>query len=425
MELHIPFMSPLDTIFIQIASYRDPQLFPTITDCLKKAAHPDRLRFGVCWQHDETENLDLFKNDKRFQILKYHWSKSRGVCWARSLTQSLYNGETYTLQIDSHMRFYPNWDELLIEMLSETESQKPLLTAYPAPFDPNNETILPNTPHKIVINYFTPEGSISSRPEPIPDSQLGDKPLRASFVAAGFFFTLGQHCQECCYDPQMYFSQEETSLSVRSFTLGYDFFHPHINVLWHEYTREGKPKHWEDHNCQQNEVKKIVKTWGEINTKANQRMRQLLQQEDTGIDLGIFGLGTQRSLAEYEHFSGLDFKNKRIQSHTLLGNEPPVPYSSKDLWEIGFAKEYTISAFWEFEKIETADDYSFWYFGIEDEKGLVLYREDISGNRLNNFLHDKTNSLTIKFLSATTPQKWILWPVSKSRGWLQRIEGII
>ena len=29
-----------NTIFIQIASYRDPQLVPTIKDCLKNAKYP-------------------------------------------------------------------------------------------------------------------------------------------------------------------------------------------------------------------------------------------------------------------------------------------------------------------------------------------------------------------------------------------------
>ncbi len=32
-----------DKIFVQLASYRDPQLVPTINDALKKAANPERL----------------------------------------------------------------------------------------------------------------------------------------------------------------------------------------------------------------------------------------------------------------------------------------------------------------------------------------------------------------------------------------------
>ena len=36
-------------IFVQIASYRDPQLIPTIEDMLSKASHPENLVFGICW----------------------------------------------------------------------------------------------------------------------------------------------------------------------------------------------------------------------------------------------------------------------------------------------------------------------------------------------------------------------------------------
>ena len=40
-----------DTIFVQIASYRDPQLLPTLKDMLDKAKYPDNLRIGISWQH--------------------------------------------------------------------------------------------------------------------------------------------------------------------------------------------------------------------------------------------------------------------------------------------------------------------------------------------------------------------------------------
>ena len=47
-----------NTIFIQIASYRDPQLLPTIKDCISKAKYPENLRFGICWQHCDNDIWD-------------------------------------------------------------------------------------------------------------------------------------------------------------------------------------------------------------------------------------------------------------------------------------------------------------------------------------------------------------------------------
>ena len=59
----------MSSIFIQIASYRDPELKNTLRDCLANAKYPENLVFCICWQHDETEDLDDYKDDSRFKIL--------------------------------------------------------------------------------------------------------------------------------------------------------------------------------------------------------------------------------------------------------------------------------------------------------------------------------------------------------------------
>ena len=102
-----------ETIFVQRAAYRDPDLLNTLKDILDKAKNPKDLRFGISWQHspeDEWDNLSEYLDDDRFRILDIPHEDSKGACWARNLLQQLYSGETYTLQIDSHTRFIPNWD---------------------------------------------------------------------------------------------------------------------------------------------------------------------------------------------------------------------------------------------------------------------------------------------------------------------------
>ena len=52
-------------IFIQIASYRDPQLITTLRDCISNAKYPDNLVFSIAWQHsveDEWDSLYEYKN---------------------------------------------------------------------------------------------------------------------------------------------------------------------------------------------------------------------------------------------------------------------------------------------------------------------------------------------------------------------------
>ena len=54
-----------NTIFIQIAAYRDPQLLPTIKDCLEKAKYPKNLRFGIALQQNEKDEWESIANHKR------------------------------------------------------------------------------------------------------------------------------------------------------------------------------------------------------------------------------------------------------------------------------------------------------------------------------------------------------------------------
>ena len=46
-------------IFIQIASYRDKELRPTVKDSLEKATYPERLTFGICWQHHKKDDFEI------------------------------------------------------------------------------------------------------------------------------------------------------------------------------------------------------------------------------------------------------------------------------------------------------------------------------------------------------------------------------
>jgi hypothetical protein len=94
-------------IFVQIASYRDPQLIPTIKNMLDQAKNPKNLVLSIARQfhpEDGFDDLSEYENDERFKILNIDYKESKGVCWARYLTQQQYNDEEYTLQIDSHMR---------------------------------------------------------------------------------------------------------------------------------------------------------------------------------------------------------------------------------------------------------------------------------------------------------------------------------
>lgn len=336
-------MNSDNTIFVQIASYRDSELIPTIEDCLAKAKNPDQLRFGICWQYEETESLDKYKNDERFRIIDCVWSQSKGVCWARHQIQKLYKGERYTLQLDSHHRFIQNWDEQLIEMIEQTDCKKPIITAqapryFPDQWVAGSDGPIDNysIPHKIVATSFTPTGMVQLQSCAITNWQTLVRPLRARFLSCHFFFTLGEHCIECQYDPKIYFSEQEVNMTIRSYSHGYDLFHPTKTILWHEYERCGKPKHWDDHTTELFQKHQIEAAWTDRALDSSKRLKQLLQQDNFDVDLGEFGMGVVRSLEDYEKYCGIDFKKSLFHKDALAGKEPPTTYMEPGEWEREF-----------------------------------------------------------------------------------------
>lgn len=396
-------------IFVQIASYRDPELVPTIRDCIAKARYPENLTFGICWQRDENESLEEFADDPRFRVLDYHWSKSKGLCWARSEIQKLWKGEEYTMQLDSHHRFIMDWDIELMEMMKMTGSDKPIITTYAGMYEPKTNKLLNIEPYKMVASNFTPGGTILFRPHGIDEWEKLKQPIPARFVSGHFFFTIGEHCEEYKYDPNIYFAGDEISLSIRSYTLGYDLFHPHKTVVWHEYTREYRTKHWTDFN-QENQAKGIVeRPWWEMDNDSKRRLRHMLQEEDNNIDLGIYGLGNVRTHRDYELYAGISFKNRRLHPLTIKGVNPPINDDSN--WDELVQEEYTYDL-----EIPKPKDFRFIYIGVEDEKGNVLFREDMLTYK---------PKLKIQFKSYEKPYKWIYWPMDTNNNWVDRIDTVL
>jgi len=412
-----------DKIFIQIPSYRDPELIPTIEDCLEKAKYPDRLTFGICWQHhkeDEWDNLDKYKDNPNFRIIDIPWDESKGLCWARASIQKLWEGEKYTLQLDSHHRFLQDWDVELIEMMKLTGSKKPIITSYAGMYDPQSNVKLNEEPYKMVAKRFTGGGTILFFPESIQEYKSLTKPIPGRFVSGHFYFTLGIHCEEYKYDPDLYFAGDEISLSIRSFTLGYDIFHPHKTVVWHEYTRQGRVKHWDDHVSG-----KVEQIWSDRNDISLKRLRQMLQEEDNGTDIGEFGLGNVRTHREYENYAGIDFANRILHQRTINGETPPVANDNDVEWRTIKPKEYFIEVDWteHWPKLKAQTsctcNFDFIYLGIESQDQQLLHRYDLTHE---DFLNGKNTKQDIKFTAFSEPYRVVLWPHKKDGDWLNRVD---
>jgi hypothetical protein len=421
-----------DKVFVQLASYRDPQLIPTIQDALEKADHPERLIFGICWQYDETENPNHFDSNPQFRVSKFHYSESQGLGWARNQTNLLIKDEKYTLQLDSHHRFLQGWDTMMIEDYEQatTFSKKPIITTYLTPFTITvdsgckckRDSALTPTPCLMSQYEFSSDKLLMSMPWYIQDYKERTQVIRARTISGHFYFTTSKFVKEVPYDPDIYFGGycEETTMSVRAWTNGYDFFSPYRQYIWHEYTREGRPKHWEDHSTQS----QTQKTSGERDSFARKKTRQIFEQEDNGIEVGIYGLGKARTLHEYEEFGGFDFKNCRIQDYTIKVNEPPnqlpweeqfisIKYNLDLEWDVEFFKQFN------FEKPK------FLTLGILNNKGTEMLRKDFTIENEPSFVELTLNSYNVTLTSSDKPAKIVMYLYDEEKTWSDRYEKLI
>jgi Rps23 Pro-64 3,4-dihydroxylase Tpa1-like proline 4-hydroxylase len=305
-------MSQKPRIFVQIASYRDPDCQWTVKDMFEKATHPERIFAGICWQFIKGEDDAFFKEPyprpKQVRVHEMDARESKGVCYARSLTQKLWQDEEFTLQIDSHMRFEQGWDDLLLEMWKQCGHEKAVLTCYPPGFTPP-DTLQRDWVFGMAAKEFEDNGILLMHGKPgFRINHLPDRPIPGAFASACMYFAPSRIIKDVPYDPNLYFFGEEISLAVRFWTHGYELFHPNKLVIYHDWDRTKRKTHFDDH-----------KEWPKQNDIAFARVRHMLGTEESKDkevtkDLDKYGLGKARTLAEYEAYSGVSFT---IRAFTL------------------------------------------------------------------------------------------------------------
>jgi hypothetical protein len=381
------------------------------------------LTFGICWQRDETESLEEFTNDPRFRVMDVAYHKSEGLGWARNITQKFWKDEFYTLQIDSHHRFVQDWDMMCIDDYNQSLefSKKPIITTYCTPFNPKDDYSIWNPTPCLMSQYeFSHDKLLMSMPWSIQDYKSRTKVIRARTLSGHFIFTQGKFCEEVQYDPRVYFGgyTEETSMSLRAYSHGYDFFSPYRMIMWHEYTRNYRVKHWEDHG---HKTEQIKVTSGERDVVSRNLVRQLFGQENHNIPFGIYGLGTERTLRDYEVAFGFDFKKCRIQDYTLKVKDAPNPTD----WENQFIKtKFDLVCNWDLEFFKVLDfkKPKFLTFAVQNKSGEELLRKDFTIENEPQYVNLENGKYSVNLETTDKPNKIVMFLFDEEKQWSPRYE---
>ena len=304
------------SLFVSLASYCDPLLHFTLARALATASDPAGLHFGVVDQspdgapRPQARELD----PARLSYVRIAPLDARGPCWARALAMSFYDGEAWFFQIDSHMDFDPGWDARLVEQARALlpGRRAVVLSAYPNAFVLQGQQVVRKVTTDGVLAHVVKPGVKFEPDHPVlafeahpVDSQVA---LPGFHLGAGCLFGPGRLVQEFPYDPNFYFHGEEQALALRLFTHGWDIFHMPRLPVYHLYNTpdSGVPKrvlHWDaEHDSHRSE------SWWNLEQRSRQRLAALVNDEVRGV----FGLGQERTVADYATFSGIDYQRREL-----------------------------------------------------------------------------------------------------------------
>ena len=353
-----------ESIFVSIAAFREHLLADTLRSLFENAAHPEKLFVGVivnnCFDDGQCQGgvkvvgtdpntgkdilepihgsadtnhiatfcqetnstLPQYCKNGQVRVLYIRESEALGPAMARYYSSKLWGGETYYVQIDSHLQFAQHWDELyfLTDLKLCQSYPKAILSTYPPGFV-NFRPHPPFTPGtRLCKCQLRAEEGYLPRVEMQGRCKEGEpRPTQMAFLGAGFFFTSAEFLVDVPFDPFLpwLFMGEEIALSIRAWTSGWNIYAPRKNLIGHQYRpiSMGTP-HYQDTlgrffhrpglvSRAQEQIRNRIKYM--LGYPKLLEGKNLTKQESL-LEAEHYGLGKERSREEYLQFAEIDLE---------------------------------------------------------------------------------------------------------------------
>lgn len=274
-------------------------------------------------------NFQKYCDAGQVRVLYLHEVDAVGPAVARYYASKLWGGETYFMQIDSHIRFAKKWDQLYIEDLKLTSSYpKSVLSTYPGGFI-NLKQEPPYKPGtRLCKCRIRVDEDFLPRVELLGTSkENATRPSQTPFMGAGFFFVKAEFLVDVPFDPYLpwLFMGEEVGLSIRAYTSGYNLYAPRKNLVGHQYRplKFGNPHFWDIwgkffHRPQlmdklsptTHDRLKVMMAYPEFSPISDGSNDQRVPYNHSVTELSNYGLGVVRTRNDYLKFAKIDLEKR-------------------------------------------------------------------------------------------------------------------
>lgn len=312
-------------IFVNICSYRDKLLEPTIQSLLDTESGRNQITYGILEQTKlenslQTKNPDLVKHP-RIRYKRIDPEFSDGVVWARCINSMQIYDEEFQYQIDSHMLFDKDWDNQLIldynDACRVANTKKVVLTSGTKNFDLEGDRITKHTLTEditVSLGYFQFDKDLllHAHGSWVPATERSTPSIH---ICAGNFFMPVSWIKDVGYNTKIFFEGEEQVFALSSILAGYHIFHQRRIRVYH-YVRSS------NHESKQT-----------INPVADPARLELNHKRSKKELIDYIYSLTDDQLEHYRKITGVDYINRKLENRAISRNISPNPGVVVD-WEV-------------------------------------------------------------------------------------------
>jgi hypothetical protein len=139
----------------------------------------------------------------------------------------------------------------------------------------------------------------------VPGYSEHTQEVESPYVSGHFFFTRSEYVNKVNFIDEIAFTEEEIFMALRFFTAGYNIYIPKKTYVLHRYGRPNRKLFWED----------FPEKFFKADEFSKNFFNNIVSNNIIDDQKGLF---SDRSLNDFEKYSGINFNSREVTGKLLL-----------------------------------------------------------------------------------------------------------